>query len=82
MNSIILAIVLHQIHMHVVEYILDDQTINSSKCGVVSLVFTNCRSFKGLWLVNGIIMAIVLRQIHVQAVEYILDAQTILASVW
>ena len=46
MHSIILAIVLHQIHMHVVEYILDDQTINSSKCGVVSLIYTNCHSFK------------------------------------
>ena len=32
--------------MQAVEYILDDQMINFSKCGVVSLVFTNCRSFK------------------------------------
>ena len=46
MDSIIMAIVLCQILMQVVKYILDDQTINSSKCGVVSLVFTNCRSFK------------------------------------
>ena len=46
MDNIIMAIVLCQIHMQAVEYILDDQTINSSKCGVVSLVFTNCRSFK------------------------------------
>ena len=46
MNSIILAIVLCQIHMQAVEYILDDQTINSSKCEVVSVTFTNCRSFK------------------------------------
>ena len=46
MNSIILAIVLRQIHVQAVEYIFDDQTINSSECGVVLLVFTNCRSFK------------------------------------
>ena len=29
MDNIIMAIVLSQIHMHAVEYILDDQTINS-----------------------------------------------------
>ena len=46
MNSIILAIGLCQIHMQAIEYILDNQTIDSSTCGVVSLVFTNCRSFK------------------------------------
>ena len=46
MDNIIMAIVLRQIHMQAVEYILDDQMINSSKCGVVSSVFTNCRSFK------------------------------------
>ena len=46
MNSVILAIVLRQIHMQAVEYIFDDQMINSSECGVVSLVFTNCHSFK------------------------------------
>ena len=31
MNSIILAIVLCQIHVQAVEYILDDQTINSEQ---------------------------------------------------
>ena len=46
MDNIVMAIVLRQIHMLGVEYILDDQTINSSKCGVVSLVFTIRRSYK------------------------------------
>ena len=47
---------------------------------VISLIFTNYRSFKvgpRLWLVDSIILAIVLCQIHVQAVENILDDQTI-----
>ena len=33
MDNIIMAIVLCQIHMQVVEYILDDQTINSEQVG-------------------------------------------------
>ena len=33
MDSIIMAIVLYQIHMQGVEYILDDQTINSELFG-------------------------------------------------
>ena len=36
MDSIIMAIVLCQIHMQTVEYILDDQTINSEQvCGSI-----------------------------------------------
>ena len=36
MNSIIMAIVLCQIHVQAVEYILDDQTINSEQvCGSI-----------------------------------------------
>ena len=36
MDSIIMAIVLCQIHMQAVEYILDDQTINSEQvCGSI-----------------------------------------------
>ena len=46
MNSVILAIGLRQIHMQAVEHILDDQTKNSEQLWVVSLIFTNCRSFK------------------------------------
>ena len=41
MDSIIMAIVLCQIHVQAVEYILDAQTI---KCVVVSIIFTNCCS--------------------------------------
>ena len=44
--SINMTIVLRQIHMQAVECILDDQTIYSSKSGIVSLTFTNCHSFK------------------------------------
>ena len=39
--------------MQAVEYILDDQTINSEQVWVVSLIFTNCRSFKKEAVVNG-----------------------------
>ena len=46
MDSIILAIVLCQIHMKVVEYALDDQPIIFNKCEEVLLIFTNYRSFK------------------------------------
>ena len=36
MDSIIMAIVLYQIHVQAVEYILDDQTINSEQvCGSI-----------------------------------------------
>ena len=36
MDNIIMAIVLCQIHMQAVEYILDDQTINSEQvCGSI-----------------------------------------------
>ena len=50
---IILAIVLCQIHMQVVEYILDDQPIIFNKCEEVSLIFTNYRSFKKEAVVSG-----------------------------
>ena len=46
MDSIILAIVLCQIHMQVVEYTLDDQPIIFNKCEEVLLIFSNYRSFK------------------------------------
>ena len=46
MDSIIMAIVLCQIHVQAVEYIFNDQTINSEECEIVSLTFTNCHSFK------------------------------------
>ena len=79
MDNIIMAIVLSQTHIQAVEYILDDQTIILSKCVVVSVIFTNHRSFKkeAVVIVDSIIMAILLCQIYVQAVEYILDDQTI-----
>ena len=36
MDSIVMAIVLSQIHVQAVEYILDDQTINSEQvCGSI-----------------------------------------------
>ena len=36
MDNIIMAIVLSQIHMHAVEYILDDQTLNPEQvCGSI-----------------------------------------------
>ena len=43
MNSIIVAVVLCQIHMQAVEYILDDQPINSEQ---ISDCVVNCHSFK------------------------------------
>ena len=73
-----MAIVLCQIHMQEVEYILDDQTINSEQvCGsIINLHYvTTAASRRRLWLVDSIIMAIVLCQIHVQAVEYINSEQ-------
>ena len=76
MDSIIMVIVLCQIYVREVEYILDDQTINSEQvCGSIRL--TTAASRRRLWLVDSIIMGIVLCQIHVQAVEYILDDQAI-----
>ena len=50
MNSIIMAILLCQIYVQSVEYILDDQTINSEQ---VSFIFTNHRSFKKEAVVSG-----------------------------
>ena len=47
MDSITVAIVLCQIHMQAVEY------INLSKCVIVSLIFTNYRSFKKEDVVSG-----------------------------
>ena len=47
-----MAIVLCQIYVQAVEYILDDQIIIPSKCGVVSLIITNCRSLKKGSVVN------------------------------
>ena len=53
MDSIIMAIVLCQIHMQAVESILDDQTINSEQvCGSM-LIFTNYHSFKIGAVVSG-----------------------------
>ena len=78
-DSIIMAIVLRQIHVQAVENILDDKTINSEQvCGsIIESSLTTAASRKGLWLVDSIIMAIVLCQIHMQAVEnIILDDQT------
>ena len=48
-----LAIALCLIHMQAAEYTLDDQPIILSKCGVASLIFTNCRSFKKGAVVSG-----------------------------
>ena len=53
MDSIIMAIVLYQILVQAVQYILDAQTINSCKCVVVSLIFTNCRSFNVGAVISG-----------------------------
>ena len=53
MNSVILAIGLCQIHMQAVEYILDDQTINSEQGEIVSLTSTNCCSFKKEAVISG-----------------------------
>ena len=66
MDSIILAIVLCQIYVQAVKYILDNQMINSSKCGLVSLIFTNYLSLKKGAVVSGQhYLAIVLCQIYV-----------------
>ena len=47
MDSIVVAVVLCQIHMQAVdEYILDDQPINSEQYQIVLLIFINCHSFK------------------------------------
>ena len=43
MDIIIMVIVLCHIYVRAVEYILDDQTINSEQ---ISLIFTNYCSFK------------------------------------
>ena len=51
MDSIIMAIVLCQIHVQAVEYILDDQTINSEQaCGSIYRLssLTTAASRKGL----------------------------------
>ena len=58
MDSIILAIILCQIHVQAIENIilLDDQIINSEQVHVhvvVSLIFTNYRSFKIGAVVSG-----------------------------
>ena len=54
MDNIILAILICQIYVQSVEYILDDQTINSEQvCGSISFIFTNHCSFKKEAVVNG-----------------------------
>ena len=55
MHNIIMAILLCQIYVQSVEYILDDLTILEipSKFVVVSLIFTNHRSFKNEAVVSG-----------------------------
>ena len=73
MDNIIMAIIICQIYVQLVEYILDDQTINSECVVYRSSSLTTTASRRRLLLVDNSIMAIVLSQTHIQAVEYILD---------